>query len=68
MLEAIFKKQVTVAEAMEAVDKLKLLESYHWSKAAHHRRVHDKITKRRTNAESKLHDLEKAFIKAAIEG
>lgn len=67
MFGEIFKKRITVTEAMETVERLKLQESYHWSKMAHHLRVHDKIAKRRTAAESRLRDAEKAFIKATIE-
>ncbi len=67
MYEGIFKKQVTVAEITESVERLKLLETYHWSRSNYHREIHDKIAKRRRNAESKLRDAEKVFIKATLE-
>ncbi len=67
MLERIFKKRVTVVEATEAVERLKLFEGYHWSRSVYHKRIHDKIAKRRRIAESILRDAEKVFIKAATE-
>jgi hypothetical protein len=67
MLKETFKKRVTVAEATEMVERLGLLETYHWSRAAHHRRVHDKIAKRRRSTESRLRSAEKALIEAMLE-
>lgn len=67
MFEGFLKKKVTVSEAMEKVDRLKLLKDYHWERYLHHDRIHKSLLVQLSTAQGELRVAEQIFMKATLE-